>query len=729
MFIAMKELEGMSSSLFKKSLAVAVILLFISVSVIPSTGMTVEKKSTMPILYDGNILYVGGSGPGNYTTIQAAINDADNGDTVFVYDDSSPYYENIEVDKSINLVGENRETTVIDGDKSGNVVSISADWVNISRFTIRNSSSDNEGIEISSNFNTIKGNTISDNDDGICLNSYSSNNSITGNFLSYNHNNIKLSYANSNSITGNSFRNSFGNGIQLSSSSNNKIKGNIISYNYINKGIVLYDSSNNTITGNTINSNSYECEVGILLSVSNSNIITGNTVSTSDFFGDGIQLLKSSNNTITGNNISSNKQDGIHLSSSSNNNITGNTISSNERDGVYLGSSSNNIISNNSFFNDGLRIEDSYQNTVFNNTVNGKPLIYLENEANTVINNETGEIILVNCNNITIQNQNISQTSVGIELLNTTNCLIKGNNILKSRIGIFLTDYSSDNIILGNNISSKHYGYGMVLSYSNSNILMGNNISSNSFCGLKIYCSNYNSITENIINAHDWGIYLGSGIYNIISNNTIYASSFMYGFWIDASSDNIISENTINCRLGDGLYIEADSNRNIIFQNTIVSNGHNGIYFYGIWKGCEDNEISENIISSNDENGILIYNCDKNTVIGNVINSNGEHGILVSQYSNYTVIRGNNISFNKKWGIWLNGNYHKVLNNNFIGNKHDAFFVSFNLFKNNRWAHNYWGRPRFLPHPIIGFTVGPLGRFLIPWIIFDWNPAREPYDI
>ena len=41
----------------------------------------------------GNTLYVGGSGPGNYTRIQDAIDNASDGDTVFVYDDSSPYFE------------------------------------------------------------------------------------------------------------------------------------------------------------------------------------------------------------------------------------------------------------------------------------------------------------------------------------------------------------------------------------------------------------------------------------------------------------------------------------------------------------------------------------------------------------------------------------------------------------------------------------------------------------
>ncbi|RLF45340.1 MAG: hypothetical protein DRN29_06910, partial [Thermoplasmata archaeon] len=68
---------------------------------------------------NGNILYVGGSGTGNYSRIQDAIDDANDGDTIFVYSNSSPYYEHIIINKSINLVGENKNTTIIDGNKEG----------------------------------------------------------------------------------------------------------------------------------------------------------------------------------------------------------------------------------------------------------------------------------------------------------------------------------------------------------------------------------------------------------------------------------------------------------------------------------------------------------------------------------------------------------------------------------------------------------------------------------
>ncbi|MDH7516914.1 MAG: NosD domain-containing protein [Candidatus Thermoplasmatota archaeon] len=81
----------------------------------------------------------GGSGPDNYTRIQDAIDNASDGDTVFVYDDSSPYSGWIFVNKSITVQGENTNTTIIQG-PSGNFTGfiIDSDFVKISGFTIQN---------------------------------------------------------------------------------------------------------------------------------------------------------------------------------------------------------------------------------------------------------------------------------------------------------------------------------------------------------------------------------------------------------------------------------------------------------------------------------------------------------------------------------------------------------------------------------------------------------------
>jgi hypothetical protein len=94
----------------RKYLAVGIILLFVGTSIIPAIAQDTKKPSPTS---RGNWLYVGGSGQGNYTRIQDAVDNASNGDTVFVF--SGIYHERIHISKSINLTGEDPTSTIIDG--------------------------------------------------------------------------------------------------------------------------------------------------------------------------------------------------------------------------------------------------------------------------------------------------------------------------------------------------------------------------------------------------------------------------------------------------------------------------------------------------------------------------------------------------------------------------------------------------------------------------------------
>ena len=84
----------------RKWLAIGIILLFVATAIIPAIAQTTEKSQSTS---RGNWLYVGGSGPGNYSSIQDAINASSNGDTVFVY--TGMYHENVIVNKTITLWG------------------------------------------------------------------------------------------------------------------------------------------------------------------------------------------------------------------------------------------------------------------------------------------------------------------------------------------------------------------------------------------------------------------------------------------------------------------------------------------------------------------------------------------------------------------------------------------------------------------------------------------------
>jgi len=333
---------------------VGITIVFLGLAVAPLTQGIITKESNHPIS-NGNTLYVGGKGEGNHTTIQSAIDNASDGDTVFVYDDSSPYYENIIVDKSINLIGEDRDTTTINGGGCGDVINVSADRVNISGFTIRNSRDEwyFAGIDINSNYSTITGNTISNNKCGIIL---SSNSIVMNNYIS---NNIGLGilfiHSNNNNITDNVITLNPAGGILIIESSNNIITRNSILKN--EDGIKLEYSSNNIISENTINSNHYS---GIFFDLySNSNTITGNNISNNM-----CMIRCSSNNIIIGNNISKNAF-GIILECYSNyNTITSNNITSNKKWGIHIIIESyNNIIYHNNFINNGGNAYDMCDNT------------------------------------------------------------------------------------------------------------------------------------------------------------------------------------------------------------------------------------------------------------------------------------------------------------------------------------------------------------------------------
>lgn len=138
--------------------------------------------------HDPYTIYVDDDGKADYTSIQAAINASPEGYTVFVYD--GVYYENIVIDKHVNLIGENPATTIIDGNKSDDVIHItSTGRVNISGFTIRNSGKEgypnySAGIELHSNYNNITNNIITENKCGIYSDHARYNNFSHNTFLS-----------------------------------------------------------------------------------------------------------------------------------------------------------------------------------------------------------------------------------------------------------------------------------------------------------------------------------------------------------------------------------------------------------------------------------------------------------------------------------------------------------------------------------------------------------------
>ena len=214
------------------------------------------------------ILYVGGCGPNNYSSIQEAVCDADDGDTVFVY--SGVYYEHLIINNSIFLIGEDKEKTVITGEGFGDCVFINSCNVHFSGFTVKNTSG--RGIFVQSIFHNGENVNISDN---IIRDTYygiefyhSCNNLVSGNKICNNYLGILLDATDSSVISKNNISNNNKSIVLYFSSGNmgNKIFQNNITNNYfgliIAKAWLRVDEvfSNNFINNKVFNSFFLNCK-------------------------------------------------------------------------------------------------------------------------------------------------------------------------------------------------------------------------------------------------------------------------------------------------------------------------------------------------------------------------------------------------------------------------------------------------------------------------------------
>ena len=342
----------------------------------------VRLKSSISSI-SSNILYVGGSGEGNYSSIRDAIDNATNGDTIFVF--NGIYTEIIDIDKSLNIIGENRFDTIIDAEKKGTAVCISADSVLISNFTICNTGIDsdyfnNADIVVYSSKNIIQNLDCIDTNYGMLFEN-SDENIIINNYIDAYWDGISLDYSENNLLRNNSM---YGSGLLTNGKQDidesNTVNDKPIYYYYNQNGLTIPEDAGQVIL---VNCNNFIVEnlqiskttLGISIFNSNYNIVRNNTVENNTDFG--IILNNSNYNLIINNKISGNPF-GIALAAgglatykiNSNckyNIISKNNITNNMGFGLGIVRSNYNTISENNFINNGFN-----NNTVHTNIFRSK---------------------------------------------------------------------------------------------------------------------------------------------------------------------------------------------------------------------------------------------------------------------------------------------------------------------------------------------------------------------
>lgn len=369
----------MENSVFRNALIFGIIGLFIGLSVVPICGSIfiknekfLDNKDLNSMMEDIKLktLYVGGNGDGNYSKIQYAIDNATDGNIIFVY--NGTYFENLVIDIPITLIGENKYTTIIDGSQLDDVISTeytSTGRININKFTIQNSSGNDyhytvdAGVAIWGKCN-ISNNIFQYNKVGILA--MNDNNIIANNIIKscwQNGKGIKFIGTNHDNIIINNEITNMPVGIDIIFSINDTLKNNKLYHNGV--GIKFSESNDNFIIFNDIFENNH----GVYLDASHNNYIYGNNINSNVFHGLFFEL--SNGNSINKNLISYTNDYplgnyyGLYFNTSSSNNISRNIIQHNRVGIKFYENSNENMIYNNDFCNsyqNGRNAVDEYAN-------------------------------------------------------------------------------------------------------------------------------------------------------------------------------------------------------------------------------------------------------------------------------------------------------------------------------------------------------------------------------
>ena len=475
-----------------KSLVVGIIALFIFMSITPSVAVDNVKKSSIPIS-SGNTLYVGGTGPGNYTKIQDAIDNASDGDTVFVF--SGSYYEGVRIRKQINLIGEDKNTTIIEAENRHNAIILYDEYIGISGFTINNTNdwSDDCGIEIQNAWGT---------------------------------------HTTHNTITDNIFKNHKSSAINVYESSYNTIKNNLIiksggistgsycSYNdisnniFIGSGISVWgDPKYTTISGNHITKG------GITVSRGKNNKVEYNVIEN----GSNIIIKWETSNNVVENNILI-SSGSIILDESTGSNVRYNTFTDSE--GITI---------------KGKKLQYWNTHIIESNVKNGRPIYYYKDENNALVPHYTAQVIMANCNSCSIKDLDISDVQYGIQIAFSSKINIS-SNICKRILYSAINCYESSYLTITNNIINNNSRTGIMISGNSSRNDIGNNHITKNTDGITISVKSFLNLihNNNISENKEYGVYISG------SENEIYENVFKQnkkGLFLYFSCDNLIFKN------------------------------------------------------------------------------------------------------------------------------------------------------------------------------------------
>jgi uncharacterized repeat protein (TIGR02543 family) len=716
------------------------------------TTATVNGDSTLRAIYATGTVHNLNSSK-SFATIQSAINDVatQNGHVIAV--DAGTYNEQISINKTLTLKGENQKTTTIIGKQGSDVITVTANNVTICGFTITVDSvsySYDNGIYLNPSNNTlITDNTITKVPTAIQL--------YRSFFCIITNNNITSQSAYDSGVR--QVKQNSGTALYLRNSENSTIANNLVSFT--GSAVNIQASSHNctvqnnriwnttgtaTIGGSSSNQLSIKNNImsngaidAIRLTISNGDQIVNNSIT--NYGQDGMFIENFNNGNIT-DNLITNCREGIYLQSSSNNRVMRNTLNNN-KDGIYFWSVSSSIISDNYLYNNNFSpvysggISIMKGSIASGNTVNN----------NYIAHNSFG-LWLNGAENTVVTNNTITQNSQFGWLMQESTYTTARNNVMIGNaynFGVHASTtyfqgwssywFSTHDIDTSNTVDGKPIYYwvgkttpqaipsdaGYVGLVNCRYITVENLTLSKNWQGILLAGTTYSTIRQNTLQSNHEGlsIYLNSN-YNTVANNTITLNPW-YGIHIGASSYNNVTQNNVTYNgistkdsftgtVGAGISIGylpgnpyTDSNNNTIQANNITYNN------FGVYIGSyPDARISgvpvayNNIINNNiffNGNGTYIDYSANNVVYGNHFVSNTQQAYANSPntWDNGYPAGGN------YWSDYTGKDLYSGASQNIVGSDgigDTAYIINIGL--------NYKDR-----YPIVGYTPPPAQTFTL----------------
>ena len=612
--------------------------------------------------------------PDNCPTIQSAINGVNSGDSILVR--RGTYYENVVVNKTVALLGEDRNNTVIDGSGLGYALGIrGADNVTIFNFTVQNCQrgiyAGDWGSGIASSRGIIVNNIVRNcSEIGICVSQtrYTvSDNQVTDN-------GVGISILGSGGVRS-TFR--------------NNILENSTKYN-LELNATVYDQLDLDTT-NLVDGKPVYCWTGrsgetVPLNAGQVTLINCLNITVRDLElvknWANVQLIRSTNCTVM--DINSSFADiGILLVDSRGCNIDDDTLT-NCRIGLQmLGSSNNSITGNYLMINDfcGIDFDDSENNSFHHNTLDSTGATYVVYRGGFNTWDDGFEGNYWSDYNGTDDNQDgIGDTPYIIDANNTDHYpLVAKQNLMSIHNLDTGLDYATIQAAIdapetlnGHRISVEAGTYNEELVVNKSVSLIGANrattIIDGSFTGAVV------NITANSVSLTG---------FTIRNSGPGYQSCGV----LISSSGNMISGNDIENNSGDGIYLLLFSDRNNITGNSVHNNTRTGIYC-----SSSDNNLDGNNVEGNGYSGVSIHSSFNNTMSSNNITGNHD-GIYIWSSSSNNTICGNNVTMNNYHGIWLDSSFNNSLLSNSVTDNGVGFTLqtgsSFNSLIGNIIADNH----------------------------------------